>query len=373
MDFSKYESELEELFLALCAIPSPTNHEDERLSFIANWYADNGLYDFEIDNEGNVLYCFNVKAYNPIKLVTAHVDTVFSLDTNVTPRISDGNVYCPGSGDNTANLAIMMMAVKVLLDMGFQPSCGVVFAADICEEGLGNLKGIKSIIGDFGVRVEEVIALDLSYGTIINRAIGSRRYEIEISTKGGHSYHDFGNKNSISVAAGIINDLYRQVIPDGTDTTYNVGNIKGGTGVNVIASHTKFLYEIRSEYFKNIESMHDKLCKILDNYNIPGVNIKCEIVGERPGMGNVSEQKCKALFDRCVAALKNPIWEQLGYRSEFNVISGSTDCNIPFSKGIPSICLGLAYSENHHSLSEYTRLDSLLPGLVTFVDMFKNV
>ncbi|MDD6102575.1 MAG: M20/M25/M40 family metallo-hydrolase [Clostridiales bacterium] len=373
MNLNKYKNELEKLFLSLCAIPSPTNHEDERLSFIANWYADNGLYDFEIDNQGNVLYNFNVKAYNPIKLVTAHVDTVFSSDTNIVPRVSDGVVYCPGSGDNTANLAIMMMAVKVLSDMGFSPSCGVIFAADVGEEGLGNLCGVKSIIGDYGVRIDEMIALDLSYGTIINRAVGSRRYKIEVSTKGGHSYLDFGNDNAIAAAAEIVHDLYRQNIPNGSDTTYNIGNIFGGTGVNVIASNASMLYEIRSENFRNIEVMHEQLIQILNNHTETGVSISCEIIGERPGMGNVNEKRLAALFDRCLQALKNPVWENCGYRSEFNIIPGSTDCNIPLSKGVPSLCFGLAYSENHHTLNEYTRLDSLLPGLTTLVNLFENL
>lgn len=367
MEIEKYKAELIELFTDLCKIPSETDHEDEKLAFIANWYADNGLLDFEIDSVGNVLYYFGVKAYNPIHLFTAHVDTVFSQNTVLEPHVEDGNLYCPGSGDNTANLAIMMMTVKYLAENGFEPPCGVVFAADIGEEGLGNLKGINAIMSEFGVRIEEMVALDLSYSTIINKAVGSRRYEISVTTDGGHAYHDFGNANSIAVASDMISCLYQQILPPAGDVTYNVGKISGGTGVNVIASECRFLYEIRSTVQENIEYMDNNLRSIVNNYSCADVTINAEMIGERPCMGKVDKDKMQFLTDRVVSALDSSFWAEAGYRFNKSFASGSTDCNIPLSKGIPSVCIGLAYSEGHHTLSEFTRLDSLLPGMKTLV------
>lgn len=367
MDVEKYKEELIELFKNLCKIPSETDHEDEKLSFIANWYADNGLLNFEIDEVGNVLYHFGLKAYNPIHLFTSHVDTVFPKDMPLNPMVEDGVLYCPGSGDNTANLAIMMMTVKYLSDIGFEPQCGIIFAADIGEEGLGNLKGIKSIMAEYGVRVEEMVSLDLSYGTVINKAVGSNRYEISIKTDGGHAFHDFGNKNAVAVAAQIIDGMYRQTLPQDGETTYNVGKIEGGSGINVIASECRFLYEVRSTIKENIDYMHNMLLGIIENAKAPGINIICELIGERPCMGNINPDKEQFLLDRALSALEEGSWKEAGYRFDKKLVSGSTDCNIPLSKGIPSICFGLAYSEGHHTLAEYTRLDSLLPGMKTLI------
>ncbi len=367
MEIEKYGEELRELFIELCRISSETEHEDEKLSFIANWYADNGLLDFEIDSVGNVLYFFGVKAYNPIHLFTAHTDTVFSQNTVLKPEIEDDVLYCPGSGDNTANLAIMMMTVKYLSETGFEPPCGMIFAADICEEGLGNLKGIKAVMGEYGVRVEEMVSLDLSYGTVINQAVGSNRYNISVKTKGGHAFHDFGNSSAIAVAAEIVDSLYRQELPKKGISTYNVGRIEGGSGVNVIASECHFLYEIRSTVKEDIEYMDSVLKDIVENAAAEGVNIECELIGERPCMGNVDKDKEQFLLDRALSALKSEWWSEAGYRFEGNMVPGSTDCNITLSKGIPSICFGLAYSEGHHTLSEFTRLDSLLPGMKTLI------
>jgi acetylornithine deacetylase/succinyl-diaminopimelate desuccinylase-like protein len=373
MDFEQYSSELKKLFIDLCKIPAPTDHEDERISFIANWYADNNLLNFEIDQIGNVVYYFGVKAYNPIHLYTAHVDTVFPMDTSLEPTEKDGILYCPGSGDNTVNLAIMMMTVKLLSEEGFDPPVGVMFAADIGEEGLGNLKGIKSIVSEYGVRIEEVISLDLAYGTIINKAVGSRRYEIDLTTKGGHAFHDFGSSNAIAVAASIIKEIYEQKLPENDAvTTYNVGTIEGGSAINSIAANASFCYEIRSESFENIEAMDSQLHEIVDRNLSEGVKCNIEVIGERPAMGTVDETKSQFLMDRVQSALKTASWQKAGYKDEFNIISGSTDCNIPLSKGIPSVCIGLGYSEGHHSLGEWTRLDSLVPGLETLYELVKN-
>ncbi|MGN0165041.1 MAG: M20/M25/M40 family metallo-hydrolase [Lachnospiraceae bacterium] len=367
MNITDYEKELIELFESLCKISSETDHEDEKAAFIANWYADNGLINFEIDSVGNVLYFFGVKAYNPIHLFTAHMDTVFSDATMLEPKVEDGNLYCPGCGDNTANLAIMMMTVKYLSETGFEPPYGVIFAADIGEEGLGNLKGIRAIMKEYGVRVEEMVALDLSYGTLINRAVGSKRYEITVTTNGGHAYHDFGNTSAIAVSADIINELYHQRLPHDVETTFNVGKIQGGTGVNVISSSCSFLYEIRSTDPQNIEFMDAVLTAVIDEVRKKGVIINSELLGERPCMSKVDPDKEQFLVDRAVSALNIDAWKDAGYRFNNTLIPGSTDCNIPLSMGIPSLCMGLAFSEGHHTLAEFTRLDSLVPGMKSLI------
>ncbi len=370
MRFETYETELRNLFIDLCKISSETNHEESKILYIVNWYMNNGLMDFELDSAGNVLYFFGVKAYNPIKLFAAHVDTVFSSDILLEPRVEDDVLYCPGSGDNTANLAVMMMTVKYLSDIGYEPPCGLIFAADVCEEGLGNLKGVKTIVGDYGVRIEEMVALDLSYGTIIDKAVGSKRYEIRVSTKGGHAYHNFGSRSAISVAADIVSKLYGQKLPVDNDATYNVGKITGGTGVNVIAESCKLYYEIRSTSKENLDFLESNFNHIVDGLISNEVSIECEVIGERPCMGDVDKRKQQFLFDRAIAALNSSHWSEAGYPFEGKAVAGSTDCNVTFSKGIPSICFGLAYSEGHHTLNEFTRLDSLIPGmkrLVSFV------
>ena len=368
MDLSKYSDELRDLFITLCRIPAPSEHEDERAGFIANWYAENGLLNFEIDEAGNVLYYFGVKSYNPVHIITSHMDTVFPADTALNPRIDEDVLYCPGSGDNTANLAIMMLCVKYLTELGYEGSTGLIFAADICEEGLGNLKGVNAILNEYGARVEQLVSIDLAYGTIIAEAVGSKRYEISVTTKGGHAFHDFGNPNAVAIAAGIINALYNQQLPEGEVVSYNVGQISGGTGVNVIAQNAMFLYEFRSIKPEFIELLDENLSLALIEQNSENVGIECKLLGERPCKGKINADKQQFLLDRIKSAYASSGWTEAGYGTEITVTPGSTDCNASLARGIPSACFGLAYSEGHHTLNEFTRLDSLIPGLETLIN-----
>lgn len=367
MNYQEYYDELKQLLIELCKIPAPADHEDERLAFIANWYAENELLDFDIDDEGNVLYRFGVKPYNPVNIITAHVDTVFPPETVLEPKEEDGALYCPAVGDNTINLAIMMMAVKLLAAENYEPETGLIFAADVGEEGLGNLKGIKAILKEYDTRIQSVTALDLSYGNIINKAVGSKRYEVSIKTDGGHSYYDFGKPNAIRIASDIISSLYALDIPEEGKTTINVGTITGGSSVNTVASSCDFKFEIRSDIAENLELL-DNEAKLIIEENTVNVTCDVKLVGDRPCNGNVKEENIESLTKKVLAAYESSAWKEAGYKKEFSIIPGSTDCNASLALGIPSICFGLGFSAGHHSLNEFARLDSLVPGLETLMN-----
>ena len=51
--------------------------------------------------------------------------------------------------------------------------------------------------------------------------------------------------------------------------------------------------------------------------------------------------------------------------------AGSTDCNIPLSMGIPSVCVGSFRGAGAHTREEYVEIDSLEEGYkVAFGMMF---
>jgi len=81
------------------------------------------------------------------------------------------------------------------------------------EEGLGNLKGTRRLMEIYGSRVREFITFDLYASQIVDQAVGSHRYSIEIHTEGGHSYNAFGNQNAIAVMAELISRLYAAELP----------------------------------------------------------------------------------------------------------------------------------------------------------------
>ena len=226
-----------------------------------------------------------------------------------------------------------------------------------CEEGLGNLKGCRKIMDTFGPRVREFVTFDAGVFTVINDAVGSRRYSIEIKTEGGHSYSAFGNRNAIACMAELIHDLYSVPVPPIGKTTYNVGTISGGTSVNTIAQQAEMLYEFRSDKRESLQIMEDTFRNILATHREKGLDITVTPVGDRPCSGDVDREALEALSQRAVQAVAHSFHREARYGV------GSTDCNIPLSMGIPAICVGCADGAGAHTREEFVYLDSLKPGL----------
>ena len=100
----------------------------------------------------------------------AHTDTVFP-DLTPMPLHREGDrLFCPGVGDDTANLAALMLAARYFRMQPQTADCGFLFVANSCEEGLGNLKGCRRLMQDYAGRVREVVSFDGGLGGICNKA-----------------------------------------------------------------------------------------------------------------------------------------------------------------------------------------------------------
>jgi len=360
LDIKKYANdnvdELTKLLIDLCKIPAPSHFEHERAKFCERWFKENCTGDVYTDPALNVICTYGNKNAKKAVVFMAHTDTVFP-DTEPMPmRMENGRLYCPGVGDDTANLAILMMCAKYVFTAKPQTDFKILFVANSCEEGLGNLKGCLEIMKAYEKDLEILISFDLDTSTLINRAVGSHRYLIKIRTKGGHSYMDFGNDNAIHVASGIINELYSQDV--NKDVTYNVGTVSGGTSVNTIAQECEFTYEYRSESDYSLELMKNKFESIIDDFKKRGYDVLVECIGKRPGM---SELMRPDLSEALVKYAENTYQKIIGAVPSRS--AGSTDCNIPLSRGITSLCIGLVRMSGAHTRDEYVELESLRDGL----------
>lgn len=353
-----WQEEHLQLLLTLAQIPAPSNAEQLRAAFCRDWLERNGATGVYIDEALNVIWPIAVTDDNPLVVFAAHSDVVFP-DTDPLPlTIRDGKIYCPGIGDDTACVAALMMAAKYIAQQNLKPNNhGVLIVINAAEEGLGNLRGTKKLFADFGHRVTEFVSFDDHDCHGVSQAVGSRRYRIEVETEGGHSFSDFGNRNAIACLAALISDLYAVPLPDRGKTTYNVGTIFGGTSVNTIAQQAEMLYEFRSDCRESLSIMEGHLNQILDTYRAQGLEIHVTPVGNRPCSGDVDEIRLQQLMDRAnEVSLRH-------YGKPIDFGSGSTDCNIPLSLGIPAICVGCYNGAGAHTREEYVLLDSLLPGL----------
>lgn len=359
------QDELKQLIRDLCAIPAPSHHEEKRAEFCRNWFEAAGGKDVYIDEALNVICPHRVTERNRVVVFMAHTDTVFP-DLDPMPFIETEDTFqCPAVGDDTANLAILMICARYFLQNNIRSEQGIVFVANSCEEGLGNLKGCRAIVKQFGSRMDALVSFDGSrLDKITHRAVGSHRYRITVRTEGGHSFGAFGNRNAIAVLSSMITTLYSVKVPqiEGSRTTYNVGLISGGTSVNTIAQEATMLYEYRSDNRDCLLKMQDMFQKVVGAYEAMGVEVQVELVGDRPCAGNVDPITQQALEEKAVQS----IGRVTGKEAVF--LSGSTDCNIPLSEGIPSVCLGLCVSYGTHTRGETLQLSSLPQGCALCMD-----
>ncbi len=353
------QAELKQLIRDLCAIPAPSHHEEKRAAFCKEWFEKAGGKGVYIDEALNVICPHHVTEDNRLTVFMAHTDTVFP-DMEPMPFIETEDTFqCPGVGDDTANLAVMMICARYFIQNHIPSKNGILFVANSCEEGLGNLKGSRAIVDAYGSRMTALVTFDgFRLNKLVNAAVGSHRYRVTVKTEGGHSFGAFGNRNAIAVLANMINTLYSVKVPqeDGSKTTYNVGTISGGTSVNTIAQEAEMLYEYRSDNLSCLEKMQDMFRKVVDAYRATGVEIDVTLVGDRPCAAGVDaeaqEQLCALATDsvRRVTGLE----PQIG--------SGSTDCNASLSRGIPSVCMGLCVASGAHTRTETLQLASLPDG-----------
>ena len=262
-------------------------------------------------------------------------------------------------------MTALLTAARYVAEQKIRPQgAGILFVCNSGEEGLGNLKGTRQICKDYEGRIQAFISFDCKLDEFIHRAVGSQRYRLRVRTKGGHSYYAFGEKNAIAELAEIIGRLYEIEVPHGGKTTFNVGMISGGTSVNTIAQEAEALYEFRSDCREDLEIMEKAFCKVMEEAaQREGVQVEYEVVGIRPCAGGGDPERQKMLEHRALWA----VYRTLGYFPKPR--KASTDCNIPMSLGIPSVCVGSFMGGGAHTRQEYLRADSLKSGLGIALDL----
>lgn len=358
--FNGLQDELVRLIQALCRIPAPSGREEKRAAFCADWLRAHGARGVYIDSANNVLFPWNCSGREKIILFCAHTDTVFP-DTEPMPFLNDGEyLRSPGVGDDTAAVAMLLTVAGYVAQKGICSDYGILFAANAGEEGLGNLRGIRQIMDDYGDKIVEVYAFDATYDHVFNHCVGSERYRVLLRTEGGHSFYDFGNRNAIAAASALITQLYQQEVPQlgNGKTTYNVGVIEGGCSVNTVAQEAEFLYEYRSDDHACLCTMRQKFRQVLEDFRAKNLaEISVETVGIRPCANLHNTARLQEMTQRAIAITE----KYTGGKCE--AASASTDCNVPMSRGIPAVCMGCYMGRGAHTREEMIRIDSLCTGL----------
>ena len=351
-------------------VPAPTFEEARRAEFVRAKFIEEGLGNVSLDEAGNVYGKWKVKSgeskSKPL-VVSAHLDTVFPRETNLEVKRDGEKIHAPGLGDNSLGVAALFGLMWMIRERKIEPGGDVWFVANVCEEGLGDLRGMKSVVERFGADALAYLVLEgLALGHIYHRAVGVRRYRVTARTKGGHSWSDYGQPSAVHELAKLVVQLTSLDLPKEPRTTMNVGKISGGTSVNVIASEAALDLDLRSEGQEELAELVSAAEKLIQRANKPGVVVEAQVIGQRPA-GEMSAEH--PLIQVALDCLREQGLDAI-------LTTGSTDANVPLSKGYPALVLGVSRGGNAHTVQEYIHTAPVEQGmeqLVRFVErVFSN-
>jgi tripeptide aminopeptidase len=339
----------------LTEIPAPSFQEQKRAAAMKALLAEQGL-TVQSDKIGNVIGELRGASDKEIVMLTAHLDTVFPEGTDVRVKQEGERLVAPGISDNGTGLAALVGIARAMHIAKVRPQRTILFAANVGEEGEGNLRGMRALIDAYRTKLRAVIVLDGSgVDHVTTKALASRRMEVVITGPGGHSWSDFGIPNPISALVRGSVRFINTKVPVSPRTTFNLGQVEGGTSVNSIPYEAKLKVDLRSESEDELVRLETALRECMaagvkdemDNArerNRGKLEWKLNNIGSRPG----GELPADAALLSALRAAD----DYVGNQSRLE--RSSTDANIPLSLGIDAIAIGAGGNGGGaHSLQEW--------------------
>lgn len=340
--------------IRITEIPAPPFMEEKRAEDYLRQMQDRGLSNAWIDDEGNVIGRWEGSGDGPLFVLSAHLDTVFPIDTDVSVQEENGRYHAPGISDDGRGLAVLLAVIETLTESGIDTVGDILFVGTVGEEGRGDLRGVKALFNEYP-DIDAFVSIDSSgLSSITHGATGSRRFEVQFSGPGGHSFGAFGMASAIHAMGRAIAKIGDLQVPEEPKTTYTVGTVDGGTSVNSIAGDAVFALDMRSNSPAELMALEERVWQAVQEaveeensrWGQPEqITAEFVLIGDRPaGMTPADHplvQSTALSFDAVgsgVEALRR----------------SSTDSNVPMSLGIPAVTIGGGgNASGAHSLSEW--------------------
>jgi acetylornithine deacetylase/succinyl-diaminopimelate desuccinylase-like protein len=351
-----HQPQLRQWQLEMVRIPAPPFAESARAAWFLDRFHHLGLTNIHLDEEGNALAELalpDAAPNTPCILLSAHLDTVFPAGTACEPRQANDS---PGICDNAAGLTALLGIAAALRYAHITPPIPILFAANVGEEGEGDLRGMRYLFeqGPYRHRIAAALALEGGgTNTTVSRALGSTRLSITVTGPGGHSWADAGAPNPILILSRILTAIAEIDLPTEPLTTLNAGHISGGTSINSIPESATVLLDLRSTdpgHLRTAEAVVRRICDsflpalITQRTTSSAINIAIQNIGNRPA--------ATLPDDSPLLETVRAVDRHLTLRTELRL--GSTDANLPLSLGIPAIAIGTGGSGGGiHTLQEW--------------------
>jgi acetylornithine deacetylase/succinyl-diaminopimelate desuccinylase-like protein len=345
--------------ITLTEIEAPPFKEEARGKAYLEMLKAHGLTDVQMDKVGNVYGYRKGTGGGPLLVITGHMDTVFPAGADVKVKRTAERLSAPGIGDDTASLAMLLAFARALDAAKIKTRSDIIFMGNVGEEGQGDLRGMRYLFGDSPLagQIKYFISFEPGTDRVTNGGVGSKRYRVSFKGPGGHSLGAFGIVNPSYALGNFLTEFGKTEVPKTARTVFNVGVIEGGTSVNSIPFSMSADIDMRSEGKAELKAVEDRYLAILPqavakenaerSTKSGAITLENKLIGDRPvGMTDANSSIVQIAGASMLAG---------GITPKFTF--GSTDSNIPMSKGKEAITLGSGFTGGRaHSLDEFIAL-----------------
>ncbi|MES2149502.1 MAG: M20/M25/M40 family metallo-hydrolase [Pseudomonadota bacterium] len=350
--------------IKLTEIPAPPFKEELRAKAFAQMLRDAGLADVRIDEEGNVTGVRKgSKGDGKYVVVSAHMDTVFPIETDVHVKRQGTKLMAPGIGDDSMSLAVLLGYLRAMKIANVHTNDDLLFVGTVGEEGPGDLRGVRYLFtkGPYKGLIKSFFSLESGrVNSITSAGVGSKRYRVTFHGPGGHSYGAFGLVNPMFALGHASEEFGRIQVPAKPRTTYSIGVIGGGTSVNSIPVSAWMEVDMRSESMVELKRVEERLQAIAKDAaehenqarstKEGKISVEVKLIGDRPAAGTDPQSDMVQYASASV--------EAGGYVPALEI--SSTDSNMAMSLGIPAITIrrmAPGHDGRSHSLDEWVDVE----------------
>ena len=336
-------------FCELARIDSPSGEEEEMAKEIIKRLENLG-FKTKRDSYGNVIASDGRS--DPI-LLSAHLDTV-EPGRGIKPSIDGDRIVSDGTtilgGDCKAGISAILEALESVSEDGEEHR--PVELAFTREEEIG-LVGARNL--DFTlINAKEAIVFD-GEGPVSQITASSPTYigfDIEITGRAAHAgVEPEKGLSAIQIAADIISRLPQGRLDE--NTTFNVGNIEGGTVRNAVPEYTTIKGEFRSTSLESLDGLRVQIADVLKEVRdlYPDALVDDHLH---------TEFETYTLTDDDPATLrtKNAL-VSIGLDPTMKPSGGGTDGNVFRLNGISSVVVGMA-DHGMHTVREFVTIPDLV-------------
>ena len=149
----------------------------------------------------------------------------------------------------------------------------------------------------------------------------------------------------------------------------NVGRMGGGTSINAIASEAWLELDLRSEspqvlaeLTRTVEQLSEA-ANTLSGTGRPEVRMEAEVIGQRPAGELPASHPLVRLAEDCL--------KEQGIEPKLMI--GSTDANVPLSRGLPAVVLGITNGAGAHTSKEFLYTEPVESGMQQLVQFVSRV